>query len=109
MSLSLSEPVVTGELARTPNDYDLGVMLLRDHPDAAPASAWVEVYWCEQHVGRLERVDWLQLDPQEQFSVYAFCSNSGKTRVSGRDKADVLQRVEEILTAAHTPANAVAQ
>ena len=33
MSLSFSEPVVTGEQALAPSEHDLGVMLLRGHPD----------------------------------------------------------------------------
>ena len=110
MSLSFSEPVVTGEQALAPSEHDLGVMLLRGHPDPPPpASAWVEVYWHGQHVGRLERVDWLHVEPHDTFSTYWFASCSGKTQVTGRDKAEVLQRVEEILTALPKPPEAVAQ
>ena len=107
--LTFSEAVVTGEQSRVPNDYELGVMLRRDEPAAAAPSAWVEVYWHGTHVGRLERVDWLQLDPHEQFSTYWFRSLSGNTQVAGRAKADVLRRVEEVLTSFPNAVPAVAQ
>ena len=99
---------MTGEQARSPSEYDLAVMLRRDEPQAAPASAWVEVYWHGQHVGRLERVDWLQLDPPDNFSTYWFKSLSGRTQIAGRDKDAVTQHLQERL-AACTTASAVPQ
>ena len=96
--LTFSDVTVTGEQGRVVSDYELGTMLRRGEPQGAPAAAWCEVFWHGVHVGRLERVDWLQLDPPDSYSIYWFRSLSNKTQVAARDKAEVLQRVEEILT-----------
>ena len=98
MTLTFGPVTTTGEQAVIPDEYQLGTMLRRGHPDATPASAWAEVFWDGVKVGVLERVDWLQLNPRDTYSTYWFRSNSGATQIAGRGRDDVLRRVEVVLT-----------